>query len=246
MKNYLDELKGRLASLMEQENKLSGQIKNLERDISIGKSEQDESLRLAKIAKEQGFDDQVVLKTRMAGRRVGQISNLQDLYNRMNRLLAVIRKMREVSQVVIADLTDEIAIREKEWKTMNIGYRAYSSAAKILNQGGDSYDMFNTAMEYTTEQYGKKLGEIEEFMTISQNFIQGIDLNNLMYEKSAEAALQAWEEKGDSLLLTQADRKQIALQPAISIFDMEVKEKVPVGRTGDVDDKKNIKFFNQN
>jgi hypothetical protein len=57
-------------------------------------------------------------------------------------------------------------------------------------------------MEKLTDDYGLKMGEIEQFMDVSKGFIDTVDLDNGIYEANALSQLEAWEAKSQNLLLS--------------------------------------------
>lgn len=61
--------------------------------------------------------------------------------------------------------------------------------------------MFDQAMEAIADDIGKKVGEMERFMEISDSFMQGIDLQNGVFEEQGLDMLNKWEQEGTSFLL---------------------------------------------
>ncbi len=247
MKNYLSDMRSSFEKMSEQIQRLNGEIRSLDRYIQSNIQERDENLKIAKIARDQGKSNTFTVAARKAGRRVESIQKLQDLSERMAKLLKILEKMREVSGTVIEDLADEIANREREWKALNAGYSAFKSATKILNQNGDQKELFNMAMEYTADQYGQKLGEIEEFMKMSNGVIEGVDLQNLLYQEDAFNMLEAWEKKSDSLLLTPQD-KALLLEAPSNLNTLQFNKttsKVGVGVEVGASSNKNKSFLDE-
>lgn len=68
--------------------------------------------------------------------------------------------------------------------------------------------MFDQAMEAIADDIGRKVGEMEHFMEISENFMSSIDLQNGVFEEKGLEMLDKWEKEGTSFLLG-ADKKKI-------------------------------------
>jgi hypothetical protein len=80
-------------------------------------------------------------------------------------------------------------------------YSAMSAAKKILQGGTDEKELFDQAMEFVVNDFGMKMGEIDSFIENSKGFVEGLDMQNGVYEADALKKLQAWEQKADSILL---------------------------------------------
>ncbi len=57
------------------------------------------------------------------------------------------------------------------------------------------------AMEAIADDVSQKVGEMERFMQLSENFMQSIDLQNGVFEEEGLKMLEMWEKEGTSLLL---------------------------------------------
>jgi len=93
-----------------------------------------------------------------------------------------------------------------------------------LNGDSDRKELFDQAMEFVVQDYGMKMGEINSFLEDSKPFIEGLDLQNGVYEAEALKRVQAWEERADSLLLGDQKRKLLeeSAVPAVQIIDSNV------------------------
>ena len=65
----------------------------------------------------------------------------------------------------------------------------------------DKRMMFDQAMEVIADDVGRKVGEMERFMEISDNFMESIDLQNGVFEEKGLQMLEKWEKEGTSFLL---------------------------------------------
>jgi hypothetical protein len=70
------------------------------------------------------------------------------------------------------------------------------------------------ASEYVAADYAVRIGEIDDFVRMSDTFMQSIDLQNGVYEQQAIELLADWERNADSIVLGDAKRLLIENNPA--------------------------------
>ena len=88
--------------------------------------------------------------------------------------------------------------------------------------------MYDQAMEFMAEDLGNKVGEIERFMEVSENFMEGVDLQNGRFEEEGWALLEEWEEE-DSFLF--GDEKKAMLESTEKVdFDKPMQKQNPATR----------------
>lgn len=217
LKSYISELQRNATEMRRQMGLLSGQIKILGETIAKNDSDRAKNLQLAHLAKQNGKNAQLVVKSRQAGRLKESNITLEALKKKLEILLHVFSKMHEACEVSIEDLDNEVNVREREYKAIQTAYSIFKTAVKIINGDQDKKEVFQQTMEFLAENYGNKLGEIEEFMSASKGFIEGIDLQNMAYEEDSLKELEMWEQKTDSLLL--GDSKQDIVE-GYQVFEM--------------------------
>jgi hypothetical protein len=71
----------------------------------------------------------------------------------------------------------------------------------LIGGDKDKRAMFEEAMQYMADDVGNKIGEMERFMELSESFMQGVDLQNGIFEEKGIQMLEAWEKDADSWLL---------------------------------------------
>lgn len=201
MKEYIDDTKEKKLVIDENKKKLSAQMRICKEQIEKNASKVNESLTTAKVAMTQGKQNVFQLNANIAGRLEKSNMTRQDLLNRMTLMYRALTKYSEAADFVIADLTSEVQVREEERDMMLASYGAMQAAQDIINGSGDKKELFDNAMEFVVEDYGRKMGEIEDFMNSSQGFIDGLDLQNGVFAEQALKQMEAWESKADSILL---------------------------------------------
>ena len=71
--------------------------------------------------------------------------------------------------------------------------------------------MFDMALEAIADDVSSKVGEMERFMDMSTKFMDGIDLQNGVFEQEGMEMLEKWENEGVSMLLG-GDKAKIMAQ----------------------------------
>lgn len=212
IENYVDDLKDNLRKMNKQISNLKGQMYKLKEVIKKNQKEMSNNLKLASKAKETGKASIMMLKSRKAGRLKESNMTLQALYNKMEVLYRVLSKMYENSAILLEDIVDEVDVRKREREAIHAGHSAFKSAMSIIDGDGDKRVLFDMAMDAIADDVGKKVGEMERFMEISQNFMESIDLQNGVFEEEGMKLLEQWENEGASLLL--GSEKQYIIEVA--------------------------------
>jgi len=210
LKSYIDDLKDSLSKMNTQISSLKGQMYKLGEMIKQNQRNIQNNLNMAGKARETGKEALMVLQARKAGRLQDSNVKLEDLYKRMEVLYRVLTKMYENSEIMLEDLSDQVVVKEQEYKAIKASHSAIRSAQAILSGNSDKKYMYDMALEAMAEDVGQKVGEMERFMDMSKNFMDGIDLQNGVFEEEGLAMLEKWEKEGVSVLLGGEKNKIIA------------------------------------
>lgn len=232
LKTYVETLKKRLAEMDQSIGNLGGQLRKLKEQIEKNEANRMHSLQLAQQAQKHGDEmrNVFVLQSRQAGRLQKSNMTLQNLYDRMESLLKVLKKMRAASGLLVEDIQGEVEVKTAERAALLAGYNAFTNARKIMQGGDDEREMFDMTMEKLADDYGMKMGEIETFMDMSKAVIDGVDLDNGIYEADALAQLEEWEKKSQNLLITNAPTPAAAVRVApdnVRISEVQQEEASP-------------------
>jgi len=202
MKNYVEELVGKREVMAGSRDKLKGQITVLSRQIDANTSDYENSMARAAIANKNQNAGQFKVAANNAGRMEKlNKDSLVPLLSQLQLHLRAIDKYYEVTGTVIDDLRNEVKAREIERKMILASHTAMRAAKAILSGGTDAKELFDQAMEFVVEDFGMKMGEIDSFIENSKGFVEGLDMQNGVYEADALKKLQVWEAKADSILL---------------------------------------------
>jgi hypothetical protein len=236
---YVDELKGNLKSMRKQIFKLRSQKHKLKEMIINNEKEINTNLSLAKEARNTNEDSQVILKSRKAGRLQESNVRLDELYRKMEILDRVLNKMYQNSAILAEDIEDQVKIKETERKAILASHSAMKSAMNVIKGDKDKKEMFDAALDAIADDVSNKVGEMENFMAMSENFMQSIDLQNGVFEEEGLKMLEKWENEGTSILLGSDKQKIIKeTQAEDQVLELEapdLKEPELVGRTNQYD-----------
>jgi phage shock protein A len=228
LKRYIEDLKDSLSKMNSQISSLKGQMYKLNEMIKQHQRNIQNNLSLAGKAKETGREAIMVLQARKAGRLQDSNVKLEDLYKRMEVLYRVLVKMYENSEIMLEDLSDQVVVKEQEYKAIKASHSAIRSAQAILSGNSDKKYMYDMALEAMAEDVGQKVGEMERFMDMSKNFMDSIDLQNGVFEEEGLAMLEKWEKEGVSFLLGGEKNKLIAkAESDKDVLDLDAPLRIP-------------------
>ena len=201
LKTYISDLKNNVKKMHRQIAQLRGQMHQLQEIIYINNKNIKANIEQASEAKERDKRNVMILKSRKAGRLKESNMRLEDMYNRMEVLYRVLRKMYENSEILLEDIKDQVFLKEQERMAILASHTAMRSAMDVVKGGGDKKEMFDRALEAVANDVSQKVGEMEEFMVMSEDFMNSIDIQNGVFEEKGLQLLKKWEYESDSLLL---------------------------------------------
>ena len=238
LKSYVDDLKANLRKMNKQITQLRGQMHKLKELIITNQKEIASNLTQASKARETDKKSVMILKSRKAGRLKESNVKLEDLYKKMEVMYRVLGKMYENSEILVEDVSDQVKVKEQERKAIRASHGAMKSAMSIIKGDADKRMMFDQALEAVADDVSQKVGEMERFMEVSENFMASVDLQNGVFEEEGMKMLEKWEREGESLLLG-GDKETLLLQAESEsdVLDLNQPIKVPekVGRGNQYD-----------
>ncbi len=233
LRSYVESLQDNLRKMNKQISQLRGQMHKLQEIIHNNKKAIDNNLQLASKARESNNQNVLILKSRQAGRLKESNIKLEDLYRKMEILYRVLTKMYENSQILMEDIQDQVAVKEQERKAIHASYGAMKSAMSIISGDPDKRAMFDMAMESIADDVANKVGEMEQFMEMSSNFMDSIDLQNGVFAEEGLKMLEKWENEGVSLILGK-EKEDLLLQAnnPSDVLDLNAPIKQPIREPG--------------
>jgi phage shock protein A len=204
LKNYIEDMKEKIAQVEQNIIALSGQIQKIKASISERMSNVDQFLRLAKKAQEKGQADFMQLNSNKAAREKEFADKQQAMLDKMTLMHDILSKMKKNVSLLLEDTEHEVSIKESEYESIKAAYKAMKGA-KALIEGDKQKEMFEQSLEYIASDIGMKIGEMDRFMETSQDFLNTSDLNNAVFNEKGLELLEQW--KNDSTLLSYKSNK---------------------------------------
>jgi phage shock protein A len=201
LKNYIDDLSDNLKNMGKQIGNLRGQMRQIKTMMSDNNKEVEQNLLIAKKAKEMGNEKQLMLASRKAARLRESNGKYEQLHSKMSILYKVLTKMYANSEILLEDTKDQVKVKEQERKAIRMSHSAMKSAINIISGNSDKRAMFDQAMEVIADDVANKVGEMEQFMEMSANFMDSVDLQNGVFEEQGLKMLEEYERKSSILLL---------------------------------------------
>ena len=147
LKNYVEEMTANLKKMNKQILKLRGQMHKLKELMLNNERDINTHLTQAKEAKKNENRQIVILKSRKAGRLKESNMKYEQLYNKMEVLYRVLKKMYDNSSILKEDVADQVEIKEQELKALRASHSAMASAMSVIRGDKDKRAMFEMALE---------------------------------------------------------------------------------------------------
>ncbi len=201
LKNYVDDLSGNLKKMGKQIGGLRGQMRKIKTMMIDNTKEIEQNLQVARKAKELNNNQALMLSTRKAARLKESNAKYEKLHKKMGLLYKVLTRMYSNSEILLEDTKDQVKVKEQERKAIRMSHGAMKSAMSIISGDSDKRAMFDQAMEVIADDVANKVGEMEQFMELSANFMDSVDLQNGIFEENGMKMLEEYEKKSTLLLL---------------------------------------------
>ncbi|MEO6190061.1 MAG: hypothetical protein ABIO44_06580, partial [Saprospiraceae bacterium] len=88
----------------------------------------------------------------------------------------------------------------------------------------DQRALFEEALDAMADDVSSKVGEMEQFMELSENFMSSVDLQNGVFEVEGLKMLEKWEANGVSRILG-GEKAQIVSEDKSFILNKEIPER---------------------
>jgi hypothetical protein len=240
VRNHVKSLREKIQEMSDGKSKMRGDIAALQGEKEKNTQEISHCLSIVKEAKravdagDEGKKFVMVQNANQAKRLQSSNDDYDKMLARMQAMYAVLGKYIDAASFTADDAEANVneAIRKK--RMMDRASSTMGLAKRILLGQGDETDVYNQTMEYMAEDYGKKLGEIQDFMDVSKPIIDKFDLQNMAGANEVLDNLDAWVTKTDSLILSdQGKAKQITegTDSSMSLLKLPAKARVKVAST---------------
>jgi len=200
LKDTYQEVLGKIKEVARSEASLREQIRSLEEVIATGDKEMEENWKQMAAAKKKAkAGDKSMGRTAvLAGRQAGRIKQsnvtLNQLLTKLRKFLDITVRMREGAEFAAEDMKQTIVVEERKRKAVKAAYRALSLANQVI-KGDKDRELYDQTLEYLNNDFFELIGQIEQFQADSENALNTMDLQNMVFEEDAFAGLEAWENK---------------------------------------------------
>lgn len=201
LKDYVQQLYANLDEMAKQIGTVKGTRQGLKTKIAQYTDEANRFMSRAQVAKEKGKATIAKGEHRKAERRKASVQKLTALDTKIEMILRVLSKMHENCNLMADDTKDEVELKQDEWEAIKNANSAMKSAMSVISGGGDKRANFEQAMEFLIDDISLKMGEMENFMDMTEGLMASIDLDNAMFDDKMVKNLDAWEKKSDSWIL---------------------------------------------
>lgn len=221
LNSYAKYLEDKLGKIKQKMGVVSGSIRNLREKIATKKREAEHAMDLALEAKRRGEKIQVLKQGRKAERRTQSITDFQLLLQKLELIYRMLDKMKQAAEFYKDDIEDEVANVTERRSAINAAFSAMRDAWALII-GDDKKATYKRTIDRLAEDYGMKLGQIENFFVVADDFMKTMDLENGVMEAKALKALEEWEKQPDKVLLgSDKDKILSAVYDETNILDLD-------------------------
>ncbi len=218
LRDGIARIKSNLANMSASEAELAKQERQLEQLIESNTKEYGENMKMMSAAKkrvaggDKSMKGKMILSARQAGRLEESNMTYQGLLNKIRAYRAITARVREGAEIVAQDMEQTVENEIIKRNMVRSAYKSLMNAKKIM-QGDEKRELYDMALENLADDYFSKIGEMEQFMDESKSFLDGMDLQNGIYEEDALSKLDEWEKKTDGILSVGKARVRVAGVP---------------------------------
>ena len=215
--NYIVDLKENTAKIRRQMHRLRSQMHLLEEEVVNNRKEIKDIIVKAREAKEENDEQQLAFQARKSGRLEKSTERLETLLEKMKRVYSGLEGMKNHSLNMSEDLTDQLELKRKERKAIQSSHSAMEEAMEMLDQKGEATKEFDEALEDIADDVSRKVGEMEHYMKLSDEFLKTMDLKKGVLEDEGLKKLDQWQkriENTSKIKLDQSLKKEAQKEPA--------------------------------
>jgi len=206
IQDKLLQMKKRRDKMNEQIALVNGSITKLKRVIAQNHADALKGFGMASQAQKmagsaqdatQQLQMQLAMKqqARKAQRREQSNIGYQSLLERLQKVYSFLTRYAANVDFFIEDTQDEIDQKKTEYETTNSAFGAMKQALAVIKGNATEEDIYDQAFDQIENTVSTQLGMMDDFQRISQNFMNGMDVETGAVDDSALQALNAFEQK---------------------------------------------------
>lgn len=175
---------------------LKGLLRDNKKEITKNKAELDDTIKRAKIFREQGKIPQAQLEDNQIVRLTQYAQSLQEYQDQSEKWYEVLSKLEEMAKVTVLDTERDIIIKKKQFELVKKQHKAYSTVMGVLNGDQEEFSQFNQAMEFMAKDINAKLGEMEHVIEAAGGLMDKYDANKALNSEKAKEILERYDKFG--------------------------------------------------
>lgn len=222
IEDKLQQMKKRRDKMNEQIALVNGSITKLKRQIDQNASDAAKGFGMAEQAKRMAGasqDDEAKFRMQLqmkqaanrAQRRQQANIGYASLLERLQKVYKFLTHYATNVDFFIEDTQDEINQKKTEYETTQTAFGAMKQAMAVIKGNATEEDIYDQAFDQIETTVSTQLGVMDDLQRVSQNFMDGLDVQNGAVDDSALQALNAFEKKaltdgGTDFQMVTADR----------------------------------------
>ena len=191
---------------------MNGKVKQAEQVIARNNNDIERANQAALVAKNQGNNQHAMLKMNEAGRLAKFNESLTASMQQTIAMQQVCTRIKNALEFTIADLKSQVDISERQYEILKSQHEAITGVKKWMNKNSADKQMFDQSMQHLIDDYGMKIGQIDDAMNNMQTFLTDYDIEKGVMDNEALARFEQWEQA--MLTGQKIDEKLLAPEPA--------------------------------
>ncbi len=225
IQDKLAEMKKRRDKMNEQIALVNGSITKLKRVMAANDADSQKRFGMASQAQKMAAaaqDSEEQYRLQLAAKKAAnqaqrrQKSNIgySQLLEKIQKVYKFLTHYSTNVDYFIDDTQDEIDQKKTEYETTMAASGAMKQAMAVIKGNATEEDIYGQAFDYIENSVSTQLGIMDDLQRVSQNFMDGMDVENGAVDDDALKALNAFEQKAltagttDSKMLT-SDTKPV-------------------------------------
>ena len=199
MKSYVKFMRKKYDEIVEGIEMLAGKMGELKKQIDKNEEKIEENTKLGLAAAKQGKSP--VLYTNEAARLQKSNQRLIPVLQRMQRIKDYCMKMEEATDFMIRDTENEMNAQIAEYKAVKASYSVMKATQAILKGDKNKKNIFDDAVKFVDEDMGRRIGEIDHFMTMSKSIFDKMDIEKQVLEDDGLKMIEDLMKKDPAMLM---------------------------------------------
>lgn len=206
IEDKLHQMKVRKAKMDEQIGLVKGSVERLQRvmqknqaDYATGMGRAAQAHKMATSAQDADDAARMELQTRLQARKAQRRQNANigyaSLLERIQKLYKFLTRYSDNIEFLIEDTQDEIDQKKTEYETTQTAFGAMKQAMAVLRGNATEEDIYDQAFTQIENTISTQLGMMDDMERLSQNFMDGMDVEKGAVDEDALKALNAFEQK---------------------------------------------------